>query len=231
MHMLPHVVLQNAVSLDGRNVGFPVDQGLYYEVAYRSQVDAHLAGSNTIIDPNEEIPPEGPEAFEPFSQEPDDRRPLLVVPDSRGRVRSWHALRTWPYWRGMVALCSQATPADYLDYLAARHVETIIAGEDHVDMRAALEELNARFGVEHVLLDSGGTLNGVMLRAGLVNEVSVLVHACLVGGTTLRSFFRAPECASEEGIIKLELVDWERLRGGVVSLRYNVVNEARTGAT
>jgi len=36
-----------------------------------------------------------------------------------------------------------------------------------------------------------GRLNGVLFRAGLVDEVSVLVNPCLVGGTSPRSIFRA----------------------------------------
>ena len=37
----------------------------------------------------------------------------------------------------------------------------------------------------------GGRLNGVLLRAGLVDELHLLVHPVLVGGDT-PSFFREP---------------------------------------
>ena len=102
-------------------------------------------------------------------------------------------------------------------------MEYIIAGDDHVDLRAALEELNARHGVKVVRVDSGGTLNGVLLRAGLVDEISVLINPCLVGGTTPRSFFRAPDLTSPEGVIQLEMIHFEQLEGDVVWLRYDVV--------
>ena len=96
-------------------------------------------------------------------------------------------------------------------------------GEDHVDLRAALEELSARHGVKTVRMDSGGTLNGLMLRAGLVDEVSVLVNPCLVGGLSPRSLLRAPDLTSAEGVIALRLMHVEKLRGDVVWLRYEVV--------
>jgi 2,5-diamino-6-(ribosylamino)-4(3H)-pyrimidinone 5'-phosphate reductase len=221
--MLPRVILHNAVSVDGRMDWFAPDIGLFYELISRWKEDATLVGSNTILNAPEEIPEEGEEAFEPPKSAPHDPRPLLVVPDSRGRMRNWHFFRQQPYWREVVALCSHSTPTTYLDYLQKRHVDSIIAGDDHVDLPAALEELNARYGAKVVRVDSGGTLNGVLLRAGLVDEVSLLISPCLVGGTTLSSLFRAPDLMSSEGVMQLRLSHFERLRDDIIWLRYEVV--------
>jgi 2,5-diamino-6-(ribosylamino)-4(3H)-pyrimidinone 5'-phosphate reductase len=122
-----------------------------------------------------------------------------------------------------VALCSRSTPSAHFEYLEQRHIDRIVAGDDHVDLRAALEELNVRYDVQVVRVDSGGTLNGVLLRAGLVDEVSVLIHPSLVGGTTPRSIFRAPDLASADGVIQLRLAHVEQLEGELVWLRYEVV--------
>ena len=102
-------------------------------------------------------------------------------------------------------------------------MEFIVAGDDHVDLRAALEELNARCGVKVIRVDSGGILNGVLLRAGLVDEVSVIVDPCLTGGTTPRSMFVAPDLTSPEGVIRLKLLHVEAVREDTVWLRYEVV--------
>jgi 2,5-diamino-6-(ribosylamino)-4(3H)-pyrimidinone 5'-phosphate reductase len=218
--MLPRVILHNQVSLDGRIDWFTPDVGLYYEIAARWQADAHLAGSNTIFNPDEEIPPEEPAVFEPRVLDPNDRRPLLVVPDSTGKVRNWHVLRQMPYWRDTVALCSHGTPKEYLTYLEKRHIHHIVRGNEQVELRAALEELSAQFGVKKVLVDSGGTLNGVLLRAGLVDEISILISPNLVGGVSPRSMFRAPDLTHAGDVIPLRLMDVETVRGGVVWLRY-----------
>ncbi|MEO0433105.1 MAG: dihydrofolate reductase family protein, partial [Cyanobacteria bacterium J06656_5] len=53
------------------------------------------------------------------------------------------------------------------------------------------------FGVTVVRVDSGGTLNGVLLRAGLVDELHLLVHPTLVGGTSQKTFFN--DLTSENG--------------------------------
>jgi 2,5-diamino-6-(ribosylamino)-4(3H)-pyrimidinone 5'-phosphate reductase len=223
--MLPRVVLHNEMSVDGRMDWLTVDMGLYYGLAARWQADAMLSGSNTLLDayPPEALAADDKAAFEPPERDPDDARQLLVIVDSRGRLRNWHLLRQEPYWRDVLALCSRSTPAAFLDYLRQRHVEYIVAGEDRVDLRAALEELNARHGIQLVRVDSGGILNGVLLRAGLVDEVSVLVNPSLVGGTTPRSIFQAPDLTSTQGVINLELTHVEKMEGDVVWLRYNVI--------
>ncbi|MDD4447861.1 MAG: RibD family protein, partial [Methanothrix sp.] len=196
--MMPRVILHNAVSLDGKIDGFPVDLYQYYELVATWKEDATLAGSDTFLKAASEAPPEDESALLPPKIDPNDRRPLLVVPDSRGRIRTWHYLRSLPYWRGFVALCSQSTPQEYLHYLKERHIDCIIAGEDHVDLRAALQEMNSRYGVLVVRVDAGGTLNGLLLRKGLVAEVSLLIYPSLVGGEKQSGIFVAPDLAAAE---------------------------------
>lgn len=191
--MLPRVILHNAVSLDGRTDGFPIDLVQYYDLAASWKEDATLAGSDTLLKTASEAPAEDASAFLPPKIMPNDNRALLAIPDSRGRIRTWHYLRSLPYWRHFVALCSKSTPQEYLHYLRVRHIDCIIAGEDHVDLHAALEELNFRYGVKVVRVDAGGTLNGQLLRLGLVSEVSILIYPSLVGGERQSSIFRAPD--------------------------------------
>ncbi len=83
--------------------------------------------------------------------------------------------------------------------------------------------INSRYGVKVLRADCGGTLNGVLLREGLVDEVSVLLSPCLVGGTEPRSIFIAPELESEEDTIGLRLQRMEKLDGDVVWLFYQVI--------
>lgn len=218
--MLPRVVLHNAVSVDGRNSGFPTDIGLYYELARQFKEDATLAGSGTILASPEMKSDDGePESPPPTECDPQDSRPLLVIPDSRGRVRCWDMLRQAGYWRDMIAICSRSTPKEHLDYLHRRRVRVINAGNDRVDLRAALDELAARHGVKVVRADSGGTLNGVLLRMGLADEISVLIHPTLAGGDVLRSIFKDNAAAEN---VRLRLIHMERLRDDLVWLRYEV---------
>lgn len=218
---LPHVVIYNAVSLDGRTTGFAVDLGQFYGLASRWEEDATLVGSETIL-AAERVPADDEDSPVP-QVDPGDSRSLLAIVDSQGRVKPWNWLRSQPYWRDAVAICSRSTPKAHLDYLRNKKVDCIIAGDGRADLRAALEELGLRYGVKTVRVDSGGMLNGALLRAGLVDEVSVLVHPALVGGTTARSVFQVADQTPSGGTIQLALTHMERLDGDLVWLVYQVV--------
>jgi len=147
---------------------------------------------------------------------------VLAVVDSRGQVKGWRTLLASGYWRSGVALCSAATPAGHLAWLESHGIERIATGGERVDLAAALEELASRFGVRTVRVDSGGKLNGELLRLGLVDEVSLLVHPYLVGGTCPASMFRAADLVHEVGVVQLELLHSRKVKQGIVWLRYAV---------
>lgn len=231
---LPHVVTHNAASVDGRIDGIDVDLGTFYGLAARWDVDAHLVGCDTLLEgmagsgenslePSDDgpadvgPPPEDPPA-EPGSASP----PMLVVPDSRGRVGDWHAVRAQPFWDDVLVLCSATTDETYVGDLDADGIDYLRVGDDHVDYDEALAILATDYAVETVLVDSGGTLSGHLHRAGLVDEVSVLVHPRVVGGTSARSFVRGPDPADDGDDIDLGIEAVERLDDDLVWLRYAV---------
>ncbi len=62
----------------------------------------------------------------------------------------------------------------------------------------------------------------MLLRQGLVDEVSVVISPSLVGGTSPKTMFVAPDLESEEGVIPLALFNIEKIRDRYVWLRYKV---------
>jgi 2,5-diamino-6-(ribosylamino)-4(3H)-pyrimidinone 5'-phosphate reductase len=153
---------------------------------------------------------------------PDPSCPWLVVVDSRGRVNCWSWLKQTPFWRIGIALCSEATPAAHLAGLEQQGIERLIISDQQVDLSAALQLLSERYGIRLIRVDSGGVLNGALLRAGLVDEVSLLIDPYLVGGTTPHGVFTAPDLTGPEGIIRLRLLSVDQPRQGTVWLRYEV---------
>jgi 2,5-diamino-6-(ribosylamino)-4(3H)-pyrimidinone 5'-phosphate reductase len=226
--MKPYVVMYNAISLDGRINGFDVDMDLYYGQISRWSENATLVGCDTLLQGLGEVPAETEADLACDAVDPEDQRPLLVVPDSRGRFRHWHFLRQQPYWRDFLVLCTRKTPPDYLDYLDQRSIHRCIVGDDRVDYVAALAMLNEKFGVSVVRMDSGGTLNGILLRAGLVDEVNLLVHPVLVGGTSTKSFFEDRAHGDLESYLSLSLKGVEQVKNGLLLLTYDVVGSKRS---
>jgi len=209
----PTVVIHNTISLDGQLGGFPVDEGLYYELAAAIPHDAVLSGSGTMLAAaraqgvdltGEDVPRAGPAGD----------GPLLVVVDSRGRLTRLDWLRDLPFWRDVVILGSRSTPEPHRDRLRRAGVDCLVTGEDHADLGAALTELAARYAVTSVRVDAGGTLNGHLLRLGLVDELSVVVAPHLAG--------TAAPLAAAAGTPRLTLIGTDELRAGQVRLRYAV---------
>ncbi|TAL36590.1 MAG: RibD family protein [Spirochaetes bacterium] len=219
----PHVVLHNAISADGRITGFEADQALYYRLAGTWNEDATLVGADTFLAVPGPFPDEDHHTFEPPFEIGTDNRPLLVVPDSRGRLRIWHYLKSLPFWREGISLCSAATPPEHRAYLRERHIHAIEAGADHVDLAHALAILKSEFLVNTVRVDSGGTLNGALLRAGLVDEMSLLVSPCLAGGIP-NGIFREPALPAGAGPIRLELMEAQKLEQGHLWVRYRIAS-------
>ena len=212
--MKPRVVIYDAVSVDGSIDGFEPDMGLFYDIARRTSEDCTLCGCDTMLAAESDDPADATPLPEPVAG---DARPLMAVVDSRGRFRGYRSVMEFGAWRKAVALCTPGTPQEHRDYLAAAGVETWTSGDRHVDLAAALEWLNERFGVNVVRVESGGLLNGALLEAGLVDEVQLLVQPLLTGPR--RSMYR-PEAASQ---VALRLLGVEQFEHGAVLLRYQVV--------
>lgn len=222
--MLPEIFIHNEISLDGRIDWMTDDHGLYYETIYRWPVDAMLSGSQTMLDAVDlTSDPSSPE-FVPAARNFKDPRQLLVVVDSRGQIENWPAIRNQPYWRDVVVLCSTDTPQEYLNTLREQRIEYIVAGKKHVDLRGALAKLRTEFHVETMRVDSGGVLNGVLLRAGLVQGLKIVLNPCLTGGTSPKTLFVAPDLLSRDGVIPLELRGVKQLRDGYLLLEYEVIS-------
>ncbi len=233
--MLPKITLYNLASLDGRIdwiIETPEMLFRYYKRAFHWKVDAILIGSNTLTALGEDDPDDLIESQKKPAQNPPppgtedliyEPRPLLVVVDSGGRVHNYRMLQKEPWWRDIITICSNKTPQSYLDYLKNRQVRYIIAGETQVDIRGALMKLNREYKVKTIRADTGGTLNGVLLREGLVHEVSVLVGPMLIGGTSPRTIYSAPDLSSFDGVINLKLTHMERIDSDYVWLIYDVI--------
>ncbi|NLP85478.1 RibD family protein [Microbacterium sp. CFH 90308] len=225
----PHVVIYNAVSIDGRIAGYENDPRVYYRYGFEIPADVVLMGSATALAFGPEEPerdqfvelraPERLPIVEGFESLVTEPRPLLVVPDSAGRVRNWiHALAQ-PWYRDILVLTSAATPAEYRDYLGRRGIRTWVVGEGRVDLARALERLHADEGARHVRTDSGGRLNGALIAAGLADELVLMVEPVVSGAPGGPAVIRLPGDLDPR-TIAFERTGVEALDGGEVVVRY-----------
>jgi 2,5-diamino-6-(ribosylamino)-4(3H)-pyrimidinone 5'-phosphate reductase len=219
---LPNIVLYNTVSVDGRLDWFPADVGLFYSLIGVWNEQATLCGSNTILTTGEHDQPETDDDFTSPTPDTNDTRPYLVICDSQGRVKNWHMLKRAKLWKGYISLCSKKTPQDHLEYLNTRNIDIIISGEDKVDLKSAIEVLCEKHMIERIRVDSGGTLNGILLRQNLVDEISTLINPSLVGGESSKTIYKASDLKATNDVISLKLLETKQIDGDHVWLRYEV---------
>jgi 2,5-diamino-6-(ribosylamino)-4(3H)-pyrimidinone 5'-phosphate reductase len=200
----PHVVVHVAVALDGATTGFEPDLGRFYGLAATWREDVTLTGADTILAQESAL------AAAPRPG-PDPEGALLAVVDGRARVREWTALREAGYWRDVLAVHAERTPPRP----PGRGVEELVVGDERVDLARLLTALGER-GARVVRVDSGGGLLGALLAAGLVDELSLLVHPLLAGG---EQRWPGPQPARTT----LALTGTQAFDDGVVWLRYRVV--------
>ena len=223
--VLPKVIIYNYISLDGRINGFNADKKLYYQLASQWSLDAVLMGTDTLLRnfniKSDEL--HESENFEVPEVDKNDSRPLLVVPDSRGRIHVWSEVIRTGLFRDILVLCSRSTPQEYLNFLDERFIKYMVIGYEKVNLGIALEEIYTQFGVKSLRVDSGGRLNGVLLMDDLVDEIYVLVHPAMVGGTSPNSIYIATDLTSTEGVLDLKLLKMEKLKNDIILLHYRIM--------
>ncbi|QKE85609.1 RibD family protein [Arthrobacter sp. NEB 688] len=227
----PFVTVYNEMSVDGRITDFAGDGVRYYAHGFSWPRDAILMGSTTAQafgprETDEEArgpgPDVSPDPVPPgFEEAVAGPRPLLVVVDGSGRVRSWRHAQAAPWYSGYVSLASERTPTGHLDHLDRRGVEVIRCGRDRVDLGEALRRLHDEHGVRRVRTDGGGRLTGALLAAGLVDELVVMVAPSLCESPTGRTLVELTRRLPAEAAL-LDLDDVTTLDGGVVVLRYRL---------
>lgn len=123
----------------------------------------------------------------------------------------------------VVAVLSNVVSDDYLARLREKGVSYIFAPRarkrGEVDLALAVKKLAQSFGVRTLLLEGGGGINGSMLGAGLVDEVSLLVAPVADGAVGAATTFDVAEGVRAS---RLALKAVEKRPGNIVWLRYSV---------
>lgn len=110
---------------------------------------------------------------------------LAVAFDRRGRLgwQTGEIVDIDPGYGGahIVEVLTEQARSEYLAYLRSIGVSYIIAGEFDTDIPLALEKLNSLFGTELLLLEGGAIINGALLRAGVIDEISLVTLPTVAG--------------------------------------------------
>lgn len=104
----------------------------------------------------------------------------------------------------------------------------IIKYENEIDFVDLFNKLESQFGVDRLTIQSGGTLNSVLLRNKLIDKISIVLTPCLIGGKDTPTLIDGLSLISKEDLkqikaLKLEKVDV--LKDSYLHIQYTVINE------
>jgi 2,5-diamino-6-(ribosylamino)-4(3H)-pyrimidinone 5'-phosphate reductase len=224
----PRVICHMIASVDGRILtdGWPLseDGRREYERVHESYAaDGWLCGRVTLeahfcqrVRTDAEIAREHHGGPRDDFRAPGEHASFAFAVDGSGRL-AWDTAEI--DGDHVVAILTERVSDDYLASLRERGVSYLLAGAREVDLPLALEKVAAVFGVRTLMLEGGGRINGGMLRAGLVDELSLLFAPVVDGRVGTPAVFDVGEDAAAHRL-RLEHVD--RRADGVLWLRYRV---------
>lgn len=170
----PWVMLNMIATADGATaadgvsggLGGPGDRAVFG--AIRSAPDTILVGAATVRAENYGPPRSGAR---------------LAIVTGRLDLPTDHRVFSDPANRPLIVTSANAPSAER-DRLAAV-ADFVIAGNERVDLRRALEELRS-LGATIVLAEGGPSLNGQLVAGGLIDELCLSLAPLLAGGSSKR---------------------------------------------
>lgn len=118
----------------------------------------------------------------------------------------------------LVIFTTSQSSISQIEQLRALGVEVFVDETPRVDLNKMMLTLK-KIGVDHLMVEGGGTINFELMRLGLVDEVFIYAAPMIFGGAT------APTLADGTGIprenaLNMQLTDVERWDDGGVVLKY-----------
>ena len=177
----PLITLKLALTADGYAAGDTHDGRLFITGAVagerthllRASHDAIMCGLGTVIEDDPLLNIRLPE----FSQGDDKRLPTRIVLDSQLKIPLRSRLVMTARQQPVIVLCSHQASDENAAQLELAGVSVLRVGSDlagRVDIKAALAELS-RVGITRILCEGGPTLATTLVRAGLTDEVLLMV--------------------------------------------------------
>ena len=152
-----------------------------------------------------------------------DAKAYGVVLDAHGKI-GWG--RSDIGGDPIVVVLSEAVSDAHLAGLRGEGVSYIFAGKSELDLALALDILNRELGVKRLLLEGGGGANGAFLRAGLVDELNLILCPAVDGAKGAPSVFDSTDAEADgrAPVTAMTLESSQALEGGTMLLRYRIEN-------
>lgn len=223
--MRPYVILNAAMTLDGKiatktgssNISGKEDLERVHEI--RKDCDGIMVGIGTVLADDPRL------TVHKIDAKPEDN-PVRVVVDSKCRTPI-DARITNGDAKTIIAVANEyrdeIKSSGKYDALKDKGVKIFFSGDERVDLVLLMSYLHEE-GIDKLMLEGGATLNFSMIKAGLIDEISICIAPMVVGGANAKTFFDGEGFDLMDDSVKLKLTNHYTL-GKDLILNYKVVKE------
>jgi riboflavin biosynthesis pyrimidine reductase len=152
----------------------------------RARADAVIVGANTLRTESEHlwtsefIFPSDADGFGALRQEEGrEATPLQVFVTRSGNVAPDAAVFHHSELHSVIA--TTGLGADRVASLGLSRVDTIVAGDEDVDLVQAVAELRSRYGIRTLLAEGGPRVYGALVSSGVLDEEFLTLSPVLIG--------------------------------------------------
>jgi len=234
LHTLkPYVICHMLGSVDGRikqNIwGFKDHHKYFEETAEKIAADAWLVGRVTmqefsskqtydLAEQKADIPKEDFVADQPHKS-------FAVVIDPSGKC-FWDT--NMVSTEHVIEVLTEKVPGAYLEHLRSKNVSYIFGGPDELNLDLVLQKLYRLFGIRTVRIDGGGHVNGSFLKAGLLDEFSLVLAPVADGTIGSPTVFEAEAGYGNRKATQFKIKSVEQIYEDFLWIRYQVIKEPAT---
>ena len=230
--MKPHTICHMVCSVDGRILNSrwrPVGTGtgdLFERLHIELKGDAWLIGRVT----GEEF--SKGKSYPAHTEQHFPREPWIAKrgAEAYGVVLDAHGKIVWGRadigGDPIVVVLTEQVADSHLAGLRGEGISYFFAGKHEIDLPRAFAFLHQQLGIRRLLVEGGGSANGACLRAGLIDEISLVIYPAVDGAHGAPSVFDSGEHEPDvrAPVSEMSLESSQVLEGGAVWLRYKLTN-------
>jgi riboflavin biosynthesis pyrimidine reductase len=121
----------------------------------------------------------------------------------------------------LIVALSESVPNAYLAYLRGKGISYLFAGRraGELNLQTVLTKLREKFGIKRLLVEGGGKTTGAFLRAGLIDEISLLLTPVADGRMNEPALFDTEGNRSPKALTNVRIESVKKIGGGMFWLK------------
>jgi len=123
----------------------------------------------------------------------------------------------------VIEVLTEKVSQNYLQHLRSKNVSYIFAGKKELDFNLVLKKLYKLFNIKTLRIDGGGHVNGSFLKAGLIDEFSLVLAPVADGTIGQPTVFEVEEGFEKRKATQFALKSVKRIYQDFLWMRYLVI--------